>query len=61
MPDPEKPDNAPPVTVILEKIKAVEEDSLIVKVKLAVSPDFKAVLFEVIVIVGAVVSTWIVN
>ena len=43
--------------MILEEIKAVEEVSLRVKVKVAVSPDFKAVLFEVIVIVGAVVST----
>ncbi len=43
--------------MILEEIKAVEAASLRVKVKFAVSPDFKAVLFEVIVIVGAVVST----
>ena len=32
------------------------ETSLRVKVKVAVSPDFKAVLLEVIVMVGAVVS-----
>jgi len=35
----------------------VEEDSLRVKVMVAVWPDFKAVLFEEIVIVGEVVST----
>ena len=57
MPDPEKPDNAPPVTVILEEIKAVEAISLRVKVKVAVSPILKAVLFEAMVIVGVVVST----
>ena len=43
--------------MILEEIKAVEAASLRVKVKVAVSPDFKAVLSEVIVMVGAVVST----
>ena len=47
----------PPTTVILEEIKAVEAASLRVKVKLTVSPDFKAVLFEVMLMVGAVVST----
>ena len=47
--------------MILEEIKAVEAASLRVKVRVAVSPDFKAVLLEAIVIVGAVVSTWIVN
>ena len=46
----------PPTTVILEEIKAVEAASLRVKVKLAVSPDFKAEADEVIVIVGATVS-----
>ena len=39
----------------------VEEDSLRVKVRVAVSPIFKVVLLEAIVIVGAVVSTRIVN
>ena len=38
-----------------------EQVSLSVKVRLAVSPDFKAVLFEVMAMVGAVVSIWIVN
>ena len=46
----------PPTTVILEEIKAVEAASLRVKVKVAVSPDFKAEADEVIVIVGATVS-----
>ena len=46
----------PPTVVILEEIKAVEAASLRVKVKVAVSPDFKAVLLEVIVMVGAMVS-----
>ena len=43
--------------MILEELKAVEAASLRVKVRVAVSPDFKAVLFEVMVIVGARVST----
>jgi len=47
----------PPATVILEEIKAVEAGSLRVKVKLAVSPIFKVVLLEAIVMVGATVST----
>ncbi len=47
----------PPATVILEEIKAVEATSLRVKVRVAVSPIFKAVLLEAIVIVGEVVST----
>jgi len=42
--------------VILEEIKAVEEASLRVKVRLAVSPDFKAEVEELIVMVGATVS-----
>ena len=42
--------------MILEEIKAVEAASLRVKVKLAVCPDFKAEVEEVIVIVGATVS-----
>ena len=57
MPDPVKLESAPPATVILEEIKAVEAGSLRVKVKLAVSPDFKAEADEVIVMVGATVST----
>ena len=43
--------------MILEEIKAVEAASLRVKVKVAVSPDFKAVLLEAMVMVGATVST----
>ncbi len=43
--------------MILEEIKAVEAASLRVKVKMAVSPDFKAEVEELMVIVGAVVST----
>jgi len=57
VPEPAKLESAPPATVILEEIKAVEAGSLRVKVKLAVSPDFKAVLSEVMAIVGATVST----
>ena len=57
MPDPAKTLSVPPTTVILEEIKAVEEDSLRVKVMVAISPDFNAVVGEVIVIVGATVST----
>jgi hypothetical protein len=55
-PDPAKLESAPPTTVILEEIKAVEAASLRVKVKVAVSPDFKAEAEEVMVIVGAAVS-----
>ena len=43
--------------MILEEIKAVEAASLRVKVRVAVWPDFKAEAEEVIVMVGAVVST----
>jgi len=46
----------PPVTVISDWVKS-EAASLRVKVMLAVSPDFKAEAEEVMVIVGAVVST----
>ena len=56
MPEPEKLESAPPTTVILEEIKAIEAASLRVKVKLAVSPIFKVVLLEAIVMVGAAVS-----
>ena len=51
-----KVESVPPATVILEEIKAVEAASLRVKVRVAVSPDFKAVLLEAMVMVGAVVS-----
>ena len=61
MPDPVKLESAPPAKVILEEIKAVEEASLRVKVMVAVSPILKVVLLEPMVMVGAVVSTWIVN
>ena len=43
--------------MILEEIKAVEAASLRVKAMEAVSPDFKAEADEVIVMVGATVST----
>ncbi len=56
MPEPAKLESAPPTTVILEEIKAVEAASLRVKVMVAVSPDFKAEDDEVIVMVGAMVS-----
>ena len=55
-PDPAKLESAPPTTVILEEIKAVEAASLRVKVKVAVWPDFKAEVEELIVMVGAMVS-----
>ena len=51
----------PPATVILEEIKALEAASLRVKVKVAVSPDIKAAVEELIVMAGATVSIWIVN
>ena len=41
----------------MEEIKVVEEASLRVNVKVAVSPILKAVLLEAMVIVGEVVST----
>ena len=47
----------PPATVILEEIKAVEAASLRVKVKVAVWSDFNKEAEEVMVIVGATVST----
>ena len=56
-PDPAKLESAPPTKVILEEIKAVEAASLRVKFKLAVSPIFKVVLLEAIVMAGATVST----
>ena len=61
MPEPAKLESAPPATVILEEIKPVEAASLRVKVMVAVSPILRAVLLEAIVIVGATVSTRIVN
>ena len=56
MPDPAKLDKVPPTVVISVAVKSAEA-SLRVKVMVAVSPDFKAVLFEVMVMVGATVST----
>ena len=43
--------------MILEEINPVEAASLRVKVKVAVSPDFKLFLSEAIVMVGLAVST----
>ena len=45
-----------PPTVVISLAVKLEEDSLRVKVKVAVSPDFKAEAEEVMVIVGAAVS-----
>ena len=47
----------PPATVILDEIKAVEAASLRVKVRVAVSPDLRVLLLELMVMVGAAVST----
>ena len=55
MPEPAKLEIAPPVAVI-SPIAKLEEDSLRVKVTVAVWPDFKAEVEELIVMVGAVVS-----
>ena len=49
-------ESAPPVAVTSPTAKVVE-DSLRVKVMVAVSPDFNADLLDVIAIVGATVST----
>ena len=57
MPEPAKLESAPPTTVILEEIKAVDAASLRVKVKVAFSPILKVVLLEAMVMVGATVST----
>ena len=51
-----KEDSAPPVATISPTAKS-KAASLRVKVKVAVWPDFKAVLSEAIVMVGATVST----
>ena len=56
MPDPNSVPRVPPATVISDWVKS-EEASLRVKVKVAVSPDINEFLFEVMVIVGAAVST----
>ena len=56
MPDPVKAEREPPATVTSAEAKSVE-DSLRVKVKLAVSPDFREDLSEVMRTVGITVST----
>ena len=55
-----KPDRVPPDTDTSPELKSVEF-SLSVKVIVAVSPIFNALLFEDIVMVGEIVSTPIVN
>ena len=50
-----KAENVPPVVTISLAVKSAE-DSLRVKVMVAVWPDFKVVLSEAIVMVGAAVS-----
>ena len=60
MPEPVKLESAPPVAFTSPSTK-FEAASLRVKVMVAVSPDINEFLFEVMVIVGAVVSIWIVN
>ena len=55
MPDPDSVPSVPPTVVILPSTK-FEEASLRVKLMVAVSPDFKVVLLEVIVMVGEMVS-----
>ena len=50
----------PPTVIISVAVKSAEL-SLRVKVRVAVSPDFKAEVEELMVMVGAVVSTCIVN
>ena len=56
MPDPAKFESVPPVMDISASIN-VEEDSLRLKVMVAVSPIFKEVLSELIVMIGETVST----
>ena len=56
MPDPAKFESVPPVMDISASINA-EENSLRVKVKEAVSPNFNEVLSEVMEMVGETVST----
>jgi len=55
VPEPAKLESVPPVAVMSLAIK-FEEDSLRVKVMLAVWPDLRVLLSEVIEIVGAMVS-----
>ena len=56
VPDPEKPDIVPPLTLISSAAKSVA-DSVSVNVNVAVSPAFNAVLLDAILIVGITVST----
>ena len=56
MPVPERVPRVPPAETISASLK-LAEGSLRVKVKVAVSPDFKAEADEVMVMVGATVST----
>ncbi len=56
MPDPDSVPSVPPTEIISTSLK-VEEDSLRVKVMVAVSPIFKAEAEELMVTVGATVST----
>ena len=56
VPDPVKADSVPPATVTSVEAKSVE-DSLRVKVRFAVSPDFREDLSEVITRFGITVST----
>ena len=60
MPDPDSVPRVPPVVTISLAAKS-EAASLRVKVMVAVSPILKVVLLEAMVIVGATVSTVIVN
>ena len=55
VPDPVKADSVPPATVTSAEVKSVE-DSLRVKVRVAVSPDFSEDLLEVMTTVGITVS-----
>ena len=56
VPDPVKADSVPPAIVTSAEVKSVE-DSLRVKVRIPVSPDFKDALSEVMTTVGITVST----
>ena len=56
VPDPVKAESVPPATVTSAEVKFVE-DSLRVKVKVAVSPDFREDLSEVMRTDGITVST----
>ena len=56
MPAPDRVPRVPPATVISDWVKS-DADSLRVKVMVAVWPDLRVLLSEVIEIVGAMVST----